>query len=140
MQEDEISSQLLSIASSNQFELSSANLVQRWTAEGVGVESFRPVLRFMEDHPAIGFGSPGPLVHFIEKVASVGKEEDATYARELSESIQRRPVPHTAWLLHRLINSIEGPEKEVYTNMLRNAPHNPKADPRTIQAIAELLE
>jgi len=140
MHEDEISSQLLSIAASNQFEQSSENLVQTWTSEGVGVESFRPVLRFMEDHPAIDFGSPGPLVHFIEKVASAGKEEDARYARELSESIQRKPVPHTAWLLHRLINVVEGLEKEMYTSMLRNASRNPKSDPQTIQAIDELLE
>ena len=37
-------------------------LVEQWETSGVGIEVVEPVLRFMEQHPGIDFGAPGPLV------------------------------------------------------------------------------
>jgi len=140
MQEGQILVELLKIVENRRFEQASATLVQAWISDGVGVESFAPVLRFMEEYPHLDFGAPGPLVHFIERVAGNGEEQDAEYERELAASIERKPTPHTAWLLNRLINSLDGPKKQFYTDLLQRSLSNPNADADTVQVIHEFLE
>ncbi len=72
-------------------------LTESWIAVGVGIETVEPVLRFMEAHASIDFGSPGPLVHFVERFAG------ARYVEALIASLDRRPTSHTAWMMnHRL--------------------------------------
>jgi len=53
---------------------------------------------FMEEHPEIDYGTPGPLVHFLERFYKKGYEE------QLVLSIRRKPTCHTIWMLNRLIN------------------------------------
>ena len=57
-----------------------------------------PIVAFIEAHPDADYGSPGPLVHFVERV------RDDTYPRLLADSMSRRPNPHTLWLVQRLLN------------------------------------
>src|ERR1051326_4578380 len=87
------------------FELHSSELVDRWTSDGVGFEAVEPILQFMENHPdEVDLGTPGALVHFSEKFCGHGYEE------KLLESISRRPVSHTIWMLNRLINGTKVPD------------------------------
>jgi hypothetical protein len=81
------------------------DLVHAWIAGGVGIEAVEPVLRFMESHPSLDFGSPGPLVHFIERFNG-----DA-YVDALRASLERTPTPHTAWMFNRVANALRQPEQ-----------------------------
>lgn len=54
------------------------------------------VFRFFERHPLEDFGVPGDLVFFVER------HED--YLPLLLESVHRRPMHYTVWMLNRAIN------------------------------------
>ena len=68
------------------------------------LDSVQPLLRLMERHPLTDFGSPGPIVHFVERFYKKGYEE------KLISSLKRMPTVHTVWMLHRIINGTEHPE------------------------------
>lgn len=68
------------------------------------LETVKPLLELMERHPLIDFGSPGGIVHFVEKFYKKGYEE------ELLDSLKRMPSLHTIWMLNRLINGTDNPE------------------------------
>lgn len=132
---EEINSQLEDIAMDARFQETSHRLTQGWTRDGVGFEAVYPVLRFMEQHPAIDFGSPGPLVHFIERFHRQG------YESELLASISRRPVQHTTWLLNRLINGEnDRSAKRALIDAMGSILVNPEADALTIRSAREFLE
>ena len=96
MPASDITNDLEVIASSDNFEFLTFDLVDTWAASGVGSEAIRPILDFMEEHPGIEFGSPGGLVHFIERFGI------DSYIDDLLGSILRRPTAHTAWMLIEL--------------------------------------
>src|SRR5262245_31321139 len=69
------------------------------------------VLRFMENNPSLDYGSPGALVHFVERFSG------PAYEIELLASLMRRPTDHTVWMLNRVINgtpSIAEREKLIF--------------------------
>ena len=68
------------------------------------LDSVQLLLRLMERHPLADFGSPGPIVHFVERFYKKGYEE------ELLLSLKRMPTLHTVWMLHRLINGTDQAE------------------------------
>jgi len=126
---------LLAIASTDDFAFRSIDIVDRWKAAGVGVESVEVVLRFMEDHPSIDYGVPGHLVHFIERFYG------PAYDDRVIESIRRRPTPHTAWLLNRLINGAKTPEERMrLIAVMEEARRNPLADARTVAEFDHFLD
>jgi len=100
-----ISEQLRAIASAEDFATSTAGLTETWRAADVGVESVEPILRFMEEHPTLDYGMPGPLVHFVEEFHSNGHEE------KLIESVSKNPTMVTVWMLNRVLNGTEDPAK-----------------------------
>ncbi|MGS4845035.1 hypothetical protein [Streptococcus sp. W151] len=57
-----------------------------------------PVLDFISEHPEVDFGSPGDLVHFVERFYHQGYED------LLMEVVGKRPTPHNIWMLHRCFN------------------------------------
>jgi hypothetical protein len=63
------------------------------------IDAVGPILRLMEQHEDVDFGSPGPLVHFVEQFV---------YVDQLLESLARHPTTHTVWMLNRIINRSEG--------------------------------
>ena len=67
-------------------------------------ELVAPILEIIESNPDIDFGTPGDLVHFVEKFYKKGYEE------KLISSLKRMPTVHTVWMLHRIINGTEHPE------------------------------
>ena len=80
------------------------------------LDSVRPLLRLMERHPVTDFGSPGPIVHFVERFYKKGYEE------ELLLSLKRMPTLHTVWMLNRLINGTD--QAEVYLDLLKEISEN----------------
>jgi hypothetical protein len=76
-------------------------------------DAVEPILQLMERNEDADFGMPGPLVHFVETFYREGYEE------KLLESIERKPTPHTLWMLNRLINGAEGKEKMQLVAVMR---------------------
>ena len=84
------------------------------------LDSVQPLLRLMERHPLTDFGSPGPIVHFVERFYQKGYEE------ELLLSLKRMPTLHTVWMLNRLINGTD--QAEVYLELLKEISDNTSYD------------
>jgi len=47
----------------------------------------------MERFPDAELGTPGPLVHTLERI---------NYVEELVASLRRRPTPHAVWMVNRI--------------------------------------
>ena len=62
-----------------------------------GVRTVEPILRFMENHPDVDYGTPGPLVHFVETFPN--------YEEKLIGSVERQPTPNTLGMFNRAFNS-----------------------------------
>ena len=84
------------------------------------LDSVQPLLRLMERHPLTDFGSPGSIVHFVERFYKKGYEE------ELLLSLKRMPTLHTVWMLNRLINGTD--QAEVYLDLLKEISENASYD------------
>ena len=82
-----------------------------------------PVLMLMENNPGIDYGKPGPLVHFVERFYGHGYEE------KLVDSLKRKPIKHTIWMLNRVINGSEADKKEYLLKVLDNVICFPNLDP-----------
>ena len=61
-----------------------------------GERPFTEIFQFMERHSDADFGSPGPIVHSLEALGG--------YEEALLESIRRVPIPHTLWMVNRILN------------------------------------
>ena len=135
MNPQEIADQLRAISSSDDFAFESEKIVEDWISSSVGFECVESVLRFMEDYPAIDFGIPGALVHYLEKWHGKGYEE------KLIESICRKPTPHTVWMLNRLINGEKSINlKRKYIEVMEKAKHNPLANSIALDQMRRFIE
>lgn len=81
-----------------------------------------PILELMENNPDVDYGNPGPLVHFVERYYGHGYEE------KLIDSLKRKPIKHTVWMLNRVINGSEGNKKEYLLGILDNVISFPDLD------------
>lgn len=119
----EVRRELEAIASDPDFELKSQALADGWDAREVGVEAVEPVLRFMESHPDIEYGSPGALVHFVERFHHRG------YEQLLLDSLSRLPTGITTWMLNRLMNGTrDATLRRQYLQAMERASIHPKAN------------
>jgi hypothetical protein len=91
--------------------------------ERVTAEDLRP--------PRYDFGTPGPLVHSLEKLPG--------YEDHLLSSLKRRPAPLTVWMLNRLINGSTKDRREQLLDCLRQVCAHPDASAYTRQLAEELL-
>ena len=57
-----------------------------------------PILDFISKNPKVDFGSPGYLVHFVERFYHQGYED------LLIEVVGKSPTLHNIWMLHRCCN------------------------------------
>ena len=134
MTSEGISDQLEQIALTEHFAEHSVDLVQAWESAGVGIEATEPILLFMEKHPDLEFGSPGELVHFVERF------DGTEYRDKLINSVERRPTEHTAWMLNRVINGTKAPEEyQRYVAVMKAARQNPNSDENARRAIDRFL-
>ena len=135
MEAVDIARQLETIRRDHDFGDRSAELVDEWVASALGVEAIEPILRFMESYPNLEYGTPGALVHFVERFYGKG------YEGKLVESVKRRPTLSSVWMLNRLINGTQNPEdRRLLIEILEQARLNPLADHSTLQRIDGFLE
>lgn len=92
------------------------------------------IFRLMEDSPNIDFGTPGPFVHFIEEF------EVSTYEEKLLESLSRKPVFYTLWILNRLINVSVGNDKEKLLSVMREIINQTNLDVALLDQAKEYIE
>jgi hypothetical protein len=122
----EIAKQLQKIANADDFAAESAALTEAWLLSQVGLDAIEPILRFMEENRDIDFGVPGALVHFVERFYEKG------YEQKLIDSIHSKPTPHTVWMLNRIINGTNSPErKQDFVGELARLLSHPLADVAT---------
>jgi hypothetical protein len=134
MTSDEIAAQLAPLASAeDDVVYLSYGLTAVWTAANVGNECVEPILRFMEEHPDLDYGTPGPLVHLVERF-------NPDYEEKLIESVGRRPMDTNVWMLCRLLNGTEEPaQRGLLLQALAQATIHPLADQYTLERIREYL-
>jgi len=77
-------------------------------------EAVEPVLRLIERGPDIDYGGPGPLGTFIENFYNKGYEE------LLVESLQRKPTNYTIFLLNRVCNDKNDPDRHRYVKIIKS--------------------
>jgi len=70
------------------------------------VRAVAPILKLMETHPDVDFGTPGPLVHFVEQFYRAGYEE------QLLLSLKRCPTEHMVWMMRRVLNGMSESEQQ----------------------------
>jgi hypothetical protein len=96
-------------------------------------EVVNAVFAVFERLPDSDLGSPGPLIHTIEKVPG--------YESRLLESVERHPTPHTVWMINRLLNLPQPRERrKQLLNLLRNAASHPLANTATRERARRFLQ
>lgn len=109
-------------------------ITEELRANVAGLEAVRPILVCMEENPQFDFGSPGPLVHYLEGFYQAG------YEAELLASLERRPTALTVWMLNRIINATtEMDARRVLQDTLSAAASHPQADVEVQARVAEFI-
>ena len=85
------------ITEDQEFELED-EIVDAMEASPQPFDLVAPILELIANHPEVDFGSPGELVHFVEKFYHQGYED------LLLESVLKSPTVHNIWMLHRCYN------------------------------------
>lgn len=85
------------ITEDQEFELAD-EIVDAMEASPQPFDLVAPILELIANHPEVDFGSPGELVHFVEKFYHQGYED------LLLESVLKSPTVHNIWMLHRYYN------------------------------------
>ncbi len=126
MTTSEIANQLQEIANADDFAARSAALTEAWLSSQVGLDAIEPILGFMEENRDIDFGVPGALVHFVERFYEKG------YEQKLIDSLHSKPTPHTVWMLNRIINRTNSPErKQHFIGEMNELLSHPRTDEAT---------
>jgi len=134
MTREELRKRLESLIASDDLERGGDELVDQLLLSDHPSEAVPEILRCMEDHPAADYGSPGPLVHFVERFYKKG------YEAELVASIQRRATPHTLWMLNRVINGTQEPnEKAGFIKVMLDVEQNRELGEDTKRAVRQFL-
>jgi len=133
MNPTELNDRLLQIKDAKDFD--ATEIVEELRANQSSLEHVDAILRFMEQNPSVDFGTPGPLVHFVETFYKRG------YEALLLESVSRKPTSHTIWMLNRILNGTkDSGERERLLSALRLAEAHPLADDETKSLIARFLQ
>jgi hypothetical protein len=79
------------------------------------------IFAFFRTHPDADFGTPGPLIHFLESRPD--------YEDHLVESLEMKPTVPTVQMLNRILNSnISDAKRSSLLALLRAASTHPNAD------------
>jgi hypothetical protein len=121
------------VTSGDDLEWLSGQLTDKWENEPKSLEIVEAILQFMESHPEIEYGIPGSLVHFVEAFPN--------YQEKIIESVERKPTPHTLWMLDRVITAEQDQrQRDALIAVLRRALENPAADLRARDRASESLK
>ena len=134
MNQSTVIDQLKKVVTRDDFMELTEGLTEEWSNESNSFEAVEPILRFMESHPEVDYGMPGPLVHFVERFNRSGYEE------KLIESLERHPIAHTVWMLNRVINGTKGPqERRRLISKLEMVRQHPATDGPTFDLVNQFL-
>jgi hypothetical protein len=98
------------------------------------LRSFEAAFRVFERHPLCDFGSPGPLVHWLERAYP-------RYIGALVASIERRPTEHTLWMVNRILNAnIEASTRASLIAALKSAANRTDVERTTVSSATEWLQ
>lgn len=123
MNPDDVLQSLEAISTSKDFVYQAYQLTDKWSAEPDSYKAVEPILLFLEEHPDVDVGTPGPLVHFVEKFYG------DKYEAKLLESLHRKPTAHTVWMLNRIINDVkDSGQRLAYIKAMSEAKDHPLAD------------
>ncbi len=89
------------------------------------------MFRLMERLDRSDLGTPGPLVHAIEKLRG-------GYESLLAESLRRKPSPLTIWMANRILNTNPTDTNE-WLALLRSIADHPEASILAKQEAADFL-
>lgn len=135
MNPNDLFQSLQAIATSSDFVFQAYRLTEKWSAESDSYKAVEPILLFLEEHPDLDVGSPGPLVHFVEQFSG------DKYEAKLLESLRRKPTAHTLWMLNRIINGVKNSdEKRPYVNAMSEAKDHPLANSIARQEASDFLD
>jgi hypothetical protein len=90
----------------------------------------RLLLGFVERVDGADLGSPGPIVHMLERLPG--------YEVYLKESLARKPAWLTVWMANRILNASPGDRSE-WLDFLRAAADDERLPSETRQQARELL-
>lgn len=93
-------------------------------------ELVAPILEIIESNPDIDFGTPGDLVHFVEKFYKKGYEE------LLLKSVRKNPTMHNIWMLHRCYIDEDNPLHSKFTLLIKEI----KEDESVSSKIKKVIE
>lgn len=80
--------------------------------------------RSTEIDPRFDLGTPGPIVHTLEKISD--------YEKYLVESLKRFPTPLTVWMINRILNvTTEKSKEEFWMKMLEDVASNDEVSEMT---------
>lgn len=91
------------------------------------------LIKLLERHPEIEFGSPGAPVHTLEKF--IGHYESHLY-----ESLQRRPTELTVWMLNRILNGKEDNDKGELLELMEQCSRHEVANEQTRKSAIEFID
>jgi hypothetical protein len=80
-------------------------------------EAVEPIFRLIERSPDIDFGGPGPLGAFLERFYK--KDPPMNLEESLIESLQRKPTMQTVYMLSRLCNDKNHPDRPRFVKLLK---------------------
>ena len=84
----------------------------------------------IERMPVTELGTPGPLVHTLERLRG-------HYEHELVESVKRQPANLSVWMVNRILNGTrDSQQRQIYLDLLRIAAEHPSA-PESVRHEAE---
>ena len=95
-------------------------------------DTFRYFFRLMERLPDADFGSPGSLVHTMER--HIGSYEDM-----LAESVERKPTSLSIWMVNRILNG-KTSDRERWLRLLALAADHPQASEVTRNEARHFIE
>jgi hypothetical protein len=135
MNSSELAERLRNATASGNFDDEIGPIADALEERKAGVETIDVILRFMEDNPNLEYGTPGPLVHFMEKFYRRGYED------ALTASVLRRPMMHTIWMLNRLINGAsDRTERQRLIDLLEKSLVHPLTDAETKRSISHFRQ
>lgn len=86
----------------------------------------------MERLPDCDLGSPGPIVHALERM---------NYADELEASIQRSPTPLTIWMVNRMLNTeLSAERRQHLLDLLVSVETHPQANEAARSEARDFIE
>lgn len=111
------------------------SIVERFEALPDRLRVVSAMFAVMERHPDADLGSPGPLVHSIERVPVTAFEPF------LRASVERQPGQLNVWMVNRILNSqLSARHREDLLALLKRVTSHPQASETTRQTAERFLK